>query len=42
VIKMLHNETRRLLVEGYERTHNAHEIAEAYEVTELEVYRLAK
>jgi len=39
---MLHNEARRLLVEGYERTHNAHEIAEAYGVTEREVYRLAK
>lgn len=30
------------MVEGYERTHNAHEIAEAYGVTEREVYRLAK
>ncbi len=39
---MLHNEARRLLVAGYERTHNAHEIAEAYGVSEREVYRLAR
>jgi len=39
---MLHNEARRLLVEGYERTHNVHAIVEAYGVTEQEVYRLAK
>lgn len=39
---MLHNEARRLMVAGYERTHNAHEIAEAYGVSEREVYRLAR
>lgn len=39
---MLHNEARKLLVEGYERTHNVHEIAEAYGVSEREVYRLAQ
>lgn len=39
---MLHNEARRLLTAGYERTHNAHEIAEAYGVSEREVYQLAQ
>lgn len=39
---MLHNETRELLVEGYERTHDAHAIAEAYGVCEREVYKLAQ
>lgn len=39
---MLHNETRELLVEGYERTHNAKGIAAAYGVSERMVYRLIK
>lgn len=38
---MLSNETRRRLVAGYERTHNAKEVAECYGVTEREVYKLA-
>lgn len=38
---MLCNETRRRLVEGYERTHDAKRIAEAYGVSEREVYKLA-
>lgn len=39
---MLHNKARKLLVEGYERTHDVHGIAKAYGVTEREVYRLVK
>lgn len=42
MVKMLHNEARKLLVEGYERTHDVHGIAKAYGVTEREVYRLVK
>ncbi len=38
---MLSNEVRRRLVAGYERTHNAKEVAECYGVTEREVYKLA-
>lgn len=38
---MLSNETRRRLVAGYERTHNAKMIAQAYGVSEREVYKLA-
>ena len=38
---MLSNETRRRLVAGYERTHNAKEVAECYGITEREVYKLA-
>lgn len=38
---MLSNETRKRLVEGYERTHNAKMIAQAYGVSEREVYKLA-
>lgn len=38
---MLSNETRRRLVEGYSRTHNAKVVAECYGVTEREVYKLA-
>lgn len=39
---MLHNEARELLVEGYERTHDVHAIAQAYGVSEREVYYLIK
>ena len=38
---MLSNETRRRLVRGYERTHDAKLIAQAYGVSEREVYKLA-
>ena len=38
---MLSNETRRRLVSGYERTHDAKMIAQAYGVSEREVYKLA-
>lgn len=38
---MMSNETRRRLVEGYQRTHNAKEVAECYGVTVREVYKLA-
>ena len=38
---MLSNETRKRLVDGYERTHNAKMIAQAYGVSEREVYKLA-
>ena len=37
---MLHNEARELLVEGYERTHDAEGIAQAYSVSKWTVYRL--
>ena len=39
---MLHNEARELLVKGYEKTHRAKEIAEAFSVSEPTVYRLAR
>lgn len=39
---MLHNEARELLVKGYEKTHNAKMIAQAYGVSEPTVYRLAQ
>ena len=38
---MLRNETRSRLVAGYERTHDAKMIAQAYGVSEREVYKLA-
>ena len=38
---MLSIETRERLVRGYERTHNAKMIAQAYGVSEREVYKLA-
>lgn len=38
---MLSNETRKRLVSGYERTHDAKMIAQAYGVSEREVYKLA-
>ena len=34
---MLHNEARELLVEGYEATHNAREIAKLFHVSEFTV-----
>ena len=42
VVKMLHNESRKLLVEAYEKTHNAKEVAECYSVDESTVYRLER
>lgn len=39
---MLHNEARNLLVEAYERTHDAKGIALAYGVSVPSVYRLAE
>ena len=39
---MLHNEAGELLVEAYERTHNAKEVAECYSVDESIVYRLER
>ena len=39
---MLHNETRNLLVEAYEKTHDAKGIAQAYGVSVPTVYRMAE
>ncbi len=39
---MLHNEDRRLLVEAYERSHDAKGVAAAYGVSVPTVYRLAE
>ncbi|MEA4912176.1 MAG: transcriptional regulator [Oscillospiraceae bacterium] len=39
---MLHNESRELLVEAYEKNHKAKQIGEAYLVSEWTVYRLAE
>lgn len=39
---MLHNEARELLVEGYEKTHDAQAIAQAYSVSKWTVYHLAE
>ncbi len=39
---MLHNEARELLVRGYEKSHDAAGIAQAYSVSIRTVYRLVK
>ena len=39
---MLHNETRKLLIEAWNKTHNAKEIAECFSVNTSTVYRLKK
>lgn len=39
---MLHNEARKLLVEGYEATHDAEGIAKAYSVSTSTVYQLVR
>lgn len=39
---MLHNETRKLLVEAYKKTHNAKEVAECFSVDISTVYRLVE
>ena len=37
---MLHNETRKLLIEAVEKTHNVQEVADCYLVNRSTVYRL--
>ena len=39
---MLHDETRKLLIEAWNKTHNAKEIAECFYVNTSTVYRLEK
>ena len=39
---MLHNEARELLVEAYEKTGNAKEVAECFAVDKSTVYRLSR
>ncbi len=39
---MLHNEARKLLVEAYNKTHNAREVAECFSVNISTVYRLVE
>lgn len=39
---MLHNETRKLLIDAWNKTHNAKEIAECFSVDTSTVYRLEK
>ena len=39
---MLHNEARELLVESYEKTHNAEEIAKIFGVNKYTVYHMAE
>ena len=40
--KMLHNEARELLVESYEKAHNAEEIAKIFGVNKYTVYHCLK
>ena len=42
LIIMLHNEARKLLIEAWNKTHNAKEIAECFSVNTSTVYRLEK
>lgn len=39
---MLHNEARKLLIEAWNKTHNAKEIAECFSVNTSTVYRLER
>jgi len=39
---MLHNESRKLLIEAWNKTHNAKEVAECFSVNTSTVYRLEK
>ena len=39
---MLHNEARKLLLEAWDKTHNASEIAKYFSVNESTVYRLVE
>lgn len=38
MIEMLHNEARKLLIEGYEATHNTEAIAKIFHVNKYTVY----
>lgn len=40
--KMLHNEARELLVESYEKTHNAEEIAKIFGVNKYTLCHMAE
>ena len=42
MIIILHDETRKLLIEAWNKTHNAKEIAECFSVNTSTVYRLEK
>lgn len=39
---MLHNETRRLLEQAFEKTHNAKEVAKYFSVDRSTVYRISE
>ena len=39
---MLHNEARKLVLEAWDKTHNAREIAKYFSVNEITVYRLVE
>ena len=39
---MLHNETRKLLIDAWNKTHNVREVAECFSVNTSTVYRLEK
>ena len=39
---MLHNEARKLVLEAWDKTHNAKEIAKYFSVNESTVYRLVE
>ena len=41
VIEMLHNEARKLLVEAYEKSHDARTVAKYFQVSTSTVYRLS-
>ena len=42
MIIILHDETRKLLIEAWNKTHNAKEIPECFSVNTSTVYRLEK
>ena len=39
---MLHNEARKLVLEAWDKTHNAKEIAKYFSVNESTIYRLVE
>ena len=39
---MLHNEARKLVLEAWDKTHNAREIAKYFSVNESAMYRLVR
>ena len=39
---MLHNESRNLLIQAFEKNHNAKQTAQDFSVSEWTVYRLRK